>query len=141
LSAQGRLFESLNIYGGVTFNDSKVRVDANRNVVGKEVPDAPRFTGKLYVEYDLPFLDGMTITGSINHYGKVFTNTYNNLSIPGRTIGDLGFRYAANILGQDMAWRFNVQNITNKAYWYGGTGSHLVIGQPRSFSLIGELNF
>ncbi|MDR1607566.1 MAG: TonB-dependent receptor, partial [Deltaproteobacteria bacterium] len=139
LAAQGRVFDALNIYGGMTFSRTKIR-KARLNV-GKELPDAPKFTAKLYLEYDLPFLDGFTLTGSVNHYGKVFTNPSNNLSIPSHTIVDLGFRYAVELFGYDMAFRFNVQNIANKAYWYGGTGSHLVIGQPRSYSFIGEFNF
>ncbi|MDR2441939.1 MAG: TonB-dependent receptor [Deltaproteobacteria bacterium] len=141
LSAQTRLFESLNLYGGITFNDAKVIKHTTRSYIGKDPVDAPKITAKLYAEYDLPFLQGLTLTGSINHYGAVYTNSINNLKIPGHTIGDLGFRYAANILGQDMAFRFNVQNVTNERYWYGGSGSHLVVGQPRSFSFIGEVNF
>ncbi|MDR1545920.1 MAG: TonB-dependent siderophore receptor [Deltaproteobacteria bacterium] len=141
LSAQGRLFDSLNVYGGVNFNSAKAVKATSPLHVGKDLPDAPKFTGKLYLEYDLPFMDGLTLTGSVNHYGKVFTNSSNNLAIPGHTIGDVGFRWAGHVLGQDMAFRFNVQNVTNERYWYGGSGSHLVVGQPRSFSFIGEINF
>lgn len=140
-SAQGRLFDSLNIYGGINFNNSTNIKNNSAALEGKKLVDAPSFTGKIYLEYDLPFLPGFTLTGSVNHYGKVYTNPLNSLSIPGHTIGDLGFRYATFILGQDMAFRFNIQNITNKAYWYGGSGSHLVVGQPRSYSFIGEINF
>jgi iron complex outermembrane receptor protein len=141
LSAQGRLFDSLNLYGGLAWNKATIRVSPGGAQNGKELPDAPRLTAKLYLEYDVGALPGLTLAGGLNHYGKVFTNPSNNLSIPGHTIAELGLRYAARIWERDVSLRLNVQNLTNERYWYGGTGSHLVVGQPRSFALLTETNF
>ncbi len=49
--------------------------------------------------------------------------------IPGYVVEDLGLRYSAEIYGTPTIFRFNVDNITNAAYWQGAGYE----GEPRTF--------
>ncbi|MDR1921228.1 MAG: TonB-dependent receptor [Candidatus Adiutrix sp.] len=141
LIARGKLTEDLTLMGGVNFLDAEVLRTSDPLMVGKEPTFVPKFAGKIYAEYDLPFVDGLTLTGGLNYFGKVYTNTYNNLQVPAYATADLGLRLATKAFDQDVIYRLNVYNLTNKKYWFGGGNSHLHTGQPRSVALSAEIQF
>jgi iron complex outermembrane receptor protein len=141
ISATGKLFDSLTLVGGINISDNEVKRTSNLTILGKSPNYAPEFSAKLFAEYDLPFLPGLTLNGAIYHVGKQFYNNSNRVSIPAFTIGDLGFRYKTKVLDQDLIFRFNVTNLTNKAYWDGGGSAHLHLGAPRTFTFSTDLVF
>jgi len=141
LTGSGKLFEDLTLVGGVTFIDAEVVKTSNRNYVGKRPQYAPKTIAKLYAEYDLPFLDGLTLTGGINYFGTVMANQSNSVELPAYTVGDLGLRYIVDIKGVATTFRLNASNITNQAYWVGNSGSAVYLGEPRNIMLTAEFSF
>jgi iron complex outermembrane receptor protein len=141
-TVMGRLFDRLTLLGGATFIDAKIKNTTNHLYEGLRPLYVPKVMAKLYAEYDLPFLDGLTLTGGIYHYGETMANNSNLAKIPAFTTGDLGLRYAAQIAGLDTIWRLNVNNVTDKAYWVGDfNGNAIDLGTPRTVALTAEFLF
>ncbi|MDR2456452.1 MAG: TonB-dependent receptor [Deltaproteobacteria bacterium] len=140
LAYRGRFFDSLNILTGLTLIDAEKIRTANGTLNGYRPITTPKILAKMYLEYDLPFLDGLTLTGGVYHTGSVMANDANTVSLPAVTTADLGLRYEANLFGHEAFFRFDVTNLTNKAYW-GFVPSEITIGPPRAFFLTGEFIF
>lgn len=141
LAGSGKVIDSLTLMGGVTFIDAEVMKTGNRNYIGKRPQYAPKRIAKLYAEYDVPFLEGLTLTGGINYFGTVMANQLNSVKLPSYTVGDLGLRYTADIKGVETTFRLNAANITNKAYWVGNSGSAVYLGEPRNIAFTAEFSF
>ena len=141
LTGSGKLLDSLTLMGGVTFIDAEVVKTNTPAYAGKRPQYAPKTIAKLYAEYDLPFLDGLTLTGGINHFGTVMANQLNTVELPAYTVGDIGLRYITDLKGVETTFRLNATNITNKAYWVGNSGSAVYLGEPRNVSFTAEFSF
>jgi len=132
----------LRLLGGAAWLDAKVTRAATSAQEGKQATGAPRIQGKLGVEWDAPFAQGLTLTANASYAAKQYINTDNSLHIPGRTIYDLGARYAANVGGKPLTLRASVTNVTNKAYWGMPTlGGTLGLGEPRTLLLSATMDF
>ena len=141
LAARGRLFGQLTFLGGVTALDATMVKTQNGTLDGKKPTYMPDVLAKLYVEWDLPFLEGLTLTGGIYHNGEAMGNALNLAALPSYTTGDLGLRYQAAIYGLESIFRLNVNNITNKGYWAAESGSDVTLAPPRDIILTGEIQF
>jgi iron complex outermembrane receptor protein len=141
LTARGKVIKDLTVMAGMNFLDAKIIKTAQVAHIGKSPSYVPKFAGKVYAEYDLPFVEGLTLTGGLIYFGKVYTNSANITEVPAFTIGDLGARFSHFLFDQKVTYRFNVTNVTDKRYWYGGGNSHLQVGLPRTFALSAEIVF
>ena len=86
---------------------------------------------RLYGEYAVQIIPGLTLTSGISYTGKEWVNDPNTLSIPCVITGDIGARYQRNIFGKDTTLRLNVNNITDEDYWTTKGGGMLYLGSPR----------
>jgi len=94
------------------------------------------------VEWDTPFAPGLTLTANASYAARQYITTDNSLSIPARTIFDVGARYAAKISGKPLTLRASVTNLANKAYWGMPTlGGTLGLGEPRTMLLSATVEF
>ena len=136
----GEVTPGLRLLGGAAYTDAKVTRTNNAANEGKTAAGTPAFMAKLGVEYDLPALPGLTLTGNINHTGKRYANNDNSLSLPAFTVLDIGARYETEVRGNPLTLRASVQNVTDKAYWAGGSlaGGY---GAPRTFLLSASMDF
>ena len=142
LTWRGKITENFSLMGGANFLDAEITKSGTSSHVGNWPNFVPKFAGKLYAEYAVPFLDGLTITGGVNHFGKVYTNRTNTLELPAFTTADLGLRYELEVMGLSTIYRLKVNNITDERYWYaGGSISHMHVGQPRTIAFTAELRF
>jgi iron complex outermembrane receptor protein len=140
LAFRGRLFDSLNLIGGFTYVQSKRIRTQNGTLDGYSLTLAPEYLAKLYAEYDLQFIDGLTLTGGIFYTGSAQFDDLNTVQVPSRTLLDLGARYNANLFGIDTTFRLDVANITDKRYWSYNAGE-IGFGSPRTFVFTVETSF
>jgi iron complex outermembrane receptor protein len=141
LTGRGKIGRNLTLMGGLNFLDAEIVKTNNQRHVGHSPAHVPKFSGKLYAEYALPFVDGLTLTGGLNHFGKSYTTPVNNVELPSYSTGDLGLRLETEAWGRNVIYRLNVNNLTNEKYWYGGGSSHLHLGAPRNMALSAEIQF
>lgn len=139
--ASGKLTERLTVVGGFTVMDAHVeKATANTASEGKTPVNVPEEQARLYLEYALPFVPDLTLTGGANYFGQRPVNTLNTDYLDAATTFDLGLRYEPEVYGHKVNMNLTVSNLFDTAYWaYYRSGDGLLLGAPRviSFNLKG----
>jgi len=140
----GEAQRGLRLLGGISYTQAQWHKTFNAASQGKQVTGVPKLLLKMGVEYDLPQLNGLTLTGHIQHTGKRSVTDDNRLQLAAYQTLDIGARYA---ITANTTVRATVQNVTNKAYWYGsgrgsdGSGLSGGLGTPRTLLLSASIDF
>lgn len=140
LALTGRVTERLTLVGGYTVLDATVRKSSTAGVSGKTPQGVPERMGKLYAEYDLPAVPGLSLTGGVSYTGRTWWDATNTLAVPAVTVVDGGLRYQRRLYGKEAVFRVGVSNLTGKDYWTTRSGI-LYLGAPRTLSLSATLAF
>ena len=94
----GKVTDNLTIMGGGTLMDISVEKSNNPALEGKKPINAASRMGKIYAEYALPWVPGLSLTGGIYYTGEKYGNTTNTDKIPSYTLYDIGARYSTRVL-------------------------------------------
>lgn len=113
--------------------------NATAAINGNRVDGTPKQQAALYTEYRL-WDTGFTLTGGMQYYGARPIDPANTVSLPSYTLFDAGVRYTTRVAGNRATIRFNIDNLTNKAYWLT-SASYLTQGAPRVFKLSAQMDF
>lgn len=136
LSIQAEPVQGLRIITGGSIIDARLRRQTNGLNEGNKVAGVPDYLINGNVEWDLPFVPALTLTGRVVHTGEQPANNTNTLSLPAWTRFDLGARYVALIADKPVTFRFSVDNVANKRYWataFDSSRPDLLQGAPRAF--------
>jgi len=137
-SVTGNVTPALTLVGGVTLLDPVVEGAANAANDGNRPVDVARHLAKLYGEYAIFGVPGLTLTGGAFYTGKQYTDEANDNTIPSFTTFDLGGRYRMALADERaLTLRANLSNLTDEEYWLS---SHY-IGAPRTLKLSAQLEF
>ncbi len=130
--------DRLTLVGGMTFIDAKVKKQANNpQIEGKRPSEIANRLIKLYGEYDIPGVPGLTLTGGVYHTGDFYADALNTDKLPSVTTFDLGARYQTSLGGQTAIFRLFANNLANKDYWVGGN----YVGDPRTIAFSAQIKF
>lgn len=151
-TAFGEAVEGVRVLGGFTFLDTKQKNTGNTASEGKQVIGAARFQANAGVEYDVPQIEGLTLTGDVIHTGKRYVDSANTAPVKGYTTLDLGARVKAKWAGKNVSLATTLGNVTNQKYWasVGGYenaatehswGNYLNAGQPRHVKMTLNVEF
>lgn len=132
LNTYGEIARGVRLLGGAALMDARQTSTANGANDGKRATGTARFQLNLGAEWDPFFLPGLTVSGRVIYTGSEYIDAGNQQSIPAWTRYDAGVRYQAVIAGHQTAFRFNVENLTNRSYWIGGQG-FVMQSRPRTF--------
>ncbi|MFT3719532.1 TonB-dependent siderophore receptor [Pseudorhodoferax sp.] len=135
----GEPAHGLRLLGGIAYTQAKLTRTQGGANEGRDATAFPRWQGKLGVEWDMPAVQGLTLTGNAVSMSRQYINADNSLWVPGRTVFDLGARYALRVAARPVTLRATVQNVANKAYWAGSLASGT--GAPRTFLLSASVDF
>ncbi len=137
----GAPVRDMRLMGGIAYVDPTLaRTDDGVNQ-GKQAAGVPKLQAKLGVEWDAPPVPGLTLTANVTAASKQYINEDNSLSVPGRSVFDLGARYATRAAGRPLTVRASVNNVGNKAYWALPQWTSLGLGAPRTFMLSAATDF
>lgn len=105
----------------------------------------PRVIAKAGVEWDTPFVKGLTLNGNVSYFGKSYQDTQKQYAFPSYTLVDVGARYKTKLGKNTLTVSSAVENLFNKNYWQVQRGqydrSFAVVGMPRTYWLKAELDF
>jgi len=134
LTMSGEVVRRVRLLGGVTWIDGDLTKTNSAATQGNRPVGVPTVMANLGAEWDLPWLQGLTLTGSVNYTGRIYVNQANTQSVPSWTTFDLGARYRTKVAGKATTFRATVINAFDKNYW-GGVASYSTISQgaPRTF--------
>lgn len=135
----GEPMKGLRLIGGLSWKQAKLTKTQSGLYQGNDAPEVPRFEAKLGVAYDVPQINGLTLTANAIHTGKQYLDQANVQSIPSWRRYDLGFAYATRIASTPVTFRGTVYNVANSHYWYGVLWRG--VSQPRTFNLSATFEF
>ena len=107
---------------------------------------SPRVIAKAGIEWDTPFVQGLTLNANVQYYGKSYQDTQKKYAFPSYTLMDIGARYAKKFGERNtLTVSGAVENVFNKNYWQVQRGqydrSFAVVGMPRTFWLKADYSF
>lgn len=137
----GAPMDGVRLLGGAAYVQPKlIRTTGGVNE-GRIATAVAQRQAKLGVEWDVPTLQGLTLTGNATAMSKQYISADNSLSVPGRTLFDVGARYSTTVAGRSLALRASVNNVTNKSYWGMPLLSSLALGAPRTVLVSATIDF
>lgn len=138
----------LNVYGtfldgtlrpgvGVTYIDAQLQDQEEDSYNGNQMVATPEFIAKARIEWDTPWVEGLTLKANAQHYGNSYQDAANEYEIDGYTLFDVGARYDTKLWGKEVSFNTTVENVTDENYWLthtaaGGTRSYAILGMPRT---------
>ncbi|WP_350282514.1 TonB-dependent receptor domain-containing protein [Nitrosomonas sp.] len=117
--------------------DISVEKSNNPALEGKKPTNAASRMGKIYAEYTLPWVEGLSLTGGIYYTGEKYGNAANTDKIPSYTLYDIGARYTTRVLNKALTVRLNIINLTDKNYWQ----DIYYLGVPRTVAFSASMMF
>lgn len=142
-SAVGKVVSCLTLVGGFTLLSAEItKATNNPALVGKIPVNVPERQARLYAEYVLPYVSGLTVVGGANYSGKRPVDAANTDYFDGATTYDAGIRYQTMVDRQSLTLNLNASNLLNKAYWtYYRAGDGLLLGSPRVVSFTAKMKW
>ncbi|EHK67545.1 TonB-dependent receptor [Achromobacter arsenitoxydans] len=135
LSADWRITPQLTVSGNIAAlnarYDSLTEADGTSRI-GNTPPNVPERVANLYATYRLKDVP-MDLFVGLNHTGKMYTDSANQIRINGHTTVDAAISYRL----QPAVITFRVRNLTDKLYaYYGGRATSQVLLAPgRTYEL------
>ncbi len=143
LSIQAEPVRGLRVIAGASLIDAKLRRQTNGLNEGNKVAGVPEYLVNGNVEWDLPFVNALTLTGRVVRTGEQPANNANTLTLPSWTRFDLGARYVALVSDRPVTLRASVDNAADKRYWasaFDSSRPDLLQGGPRTFKLSASID-
>lgn len=144
LTFAGELAEGLRLIAGGSIIDAKLRRTQGGVNEGNQAVGVPEYLLNANLEWDVPFVPALTLTGRVVHTGEQAANIANTLFLDDWTRFDLGARYVSLVGGRPLTLRFSVDNVANEAYWASAFDSFrpdLQLGTPRTFKASATIDF
>lgn len=144
LTLDGEISRGLRLIAGASWIDAELRDTPGGTQDGNDVPGVPTLLANANLEWDVPAVKGLTLTGRVVATGEQPVDAANKLEIDGWTRFDLGARYVALLGARPLTLRAGVDNVTNKRYWasaFETFGTSLLQGQPRTFRFSASTDF
>lgn len=139
LTAYGEIQRGLRVMASAAFNDAKLTRTAGGVNQGNEAPGVPDRTFNVGLDWDMPWLPGLSLNGRVINTSSVYADTANRLSVPSWTRVDIGARYATKVAGKPVTLRANLENVADKNYWV--TSTYVTVGAPRTLMLSAAIDF
>lgn len=137
----GSPLRGVRLMGGIAYSHAEVTRASVATEQGRQATGLPKWQGKLGAEWDVPAVQGLTLTANATTASRQYLSADNALSVPGRTVFDLGARYATRVSGRPVTLRAAIANVANKAYWAKPHFTSLALGAPRTLLLSASVDF
>ena len=136
-----RVTRDLRLTGGVLWLNTKTRDVDDPKVNGNRVFATPNYIVTGRVEYDTPFLPGLTLWTGAKVTGAMFVNSANTKQIPSYTTADLGARYTTRAAGKQLTVRATLNNVFNRRYWTTTYDGFVLPASTRTFMMNVSMQF
>lgn len=138
LGAYGELADGLRFMASTVF--MRAKVESVTNIDGKDAVGVPDVTANISLDWDTPWVDGLTFNGRMISTSDAYYNGLNTLNVPGWTRFDIGARYLTQAFGKSVVLRANLENVADKDYWLQ-SGGFLTVAAPRTLILSATIDF
>ena len=140
LTAYGEVQRGLRVMASASFNQAKLVRTASGSNQGNDANGVPDRTFNLGLDWDTPWVQGLSLNGRVIHTSSMWYDAANLLRMPSWTRMDIGARYATKLANKPVVLRANLENVADKAYWVTTTG-YATVGAPRTLMLSAQVDF
>jgi iron complex outermembrane receptor protein len=140
LTAYGEIQKGLRLMASAAFNDAKLARTAGGVNQGNDANGVPDRTFNLGLDWDTPWVEGLSLNGRVIHTSSMYYDAANILRMPGWTRLDLGARLRTAVAGKPVVLRASLENVSNKSYWVTAAG-YTTTGAPRTLMLSAQMDF
>jgi iron complex outermembrane receptor protein len=142
----GEPLKGFRLLGGVMYIDSELTNTANGTFDGNRAPATPEYNVSLGAEWDVPSVQGLTLTSRGIYSSSQYLDQSNDKEIDAWTRFDVGARYAFKVEEKNITLRANVENVADKRYWSSAGASDdsepgLTLATPRTYLLSATVDF
>lgn len=146
LSLFGEPLKGLRLLGGVMYINSELTHTTNGTFDGNRAPATPKYNVNLGAEWDVPRLEGLTLTTRGIYSSSQYLDQANAKEIDAWNRIDVGARYAFKVDDKHITLRANVENVADKRYWSSAGASDdsepgLTLSTPRTYLLSATVDF
>jgi len=147
LNLFGEPIDGFRLLGGVMYIDSNLEDTNNGGATdGNRAPATPEYNANLGAEWDVPAVQGLTLTARSMYSSSQYLDQANTKEIDSWTRYDVGARYAFKVDETDVTLRGTVENVANSRDWISAGASDdsepgLTLATPRTFVLSATLGF
>ena len=128
--------QNIRLNGGLTLMDAQLKNTLSGAQDGNWPMGIARYQMRAGAEWDIPWVDNLTLSGTVMRTGAQYADTSNQLRVKPWHRLDLGMRYTANLGDHKTVWRLGVDNVTQERYWESvSTFGYLTQGSPRTVKL------
>ena len=143
LSAVGEAAPGVRLMTSATFYNAKQQRTAGGINEGKKATGVPKNAFNAGVDWDLPWISGLSVNARAVHTAELAQNVTNTVYISSWTRFDLGARYRTELMGKPVVLRASVENAANKRYWLSSSTLATVgtAAAPRTVLLSAQVDF
>jgi iron complex outermembrane recepter protein len=144
LQTFGEPVEGLRLLGGVSYINAVLTKTQGGTNDGKTAWATPKWQGNAGAEWDIPWVQGLTLTSRAVYTGWQYVDTDSpRRTIPSWTRFDAGLRYLlTGVMAKPVTLRMDVVNLTNRNYWASTCcNSYIMEGEPRTVTLSATFDF
>lgn len=146
LNVFGEPLAGVRLLGGAMLLDAEQTRTAEGRFDGNRAVGAPVVNANLGVEWDLPYVQGLTLSARAIHTSSQYLDAANQQKAEAWQRYDLGARYALKLGDKDVTLRASVENVLDKAYWASanvpeGTATGLTLSTPRTWLVSATVGF
>lgn len=146
VSVFGEPLKGVRLLGGVMYIDSELTHTTNGAYDGNRAPATPKYNVNLGAEWDVPTVEGLTLTSRGIYSSSQYLDPSNDKEIDAWNRLDVGARYAFKVDDKHITLRANVENVADKRYWSSAGASDdsepgLTLSTPRTYLLSATLDF
>ncbi|KAF1013401.1 MAG: Ferric-anguibactin receptor FatA [Stenotrophomonas maltophilia] len=139
LSANGHVTERLLLNASASVLQARARDAGTPAYEGHQLINVPKARAAVHVEYALPFLETLAVTGGWRYAAANVAAADGRVRAPAYHVVDLGLRFQQQLRAHPVTWNLPVDNVFNRFYWRD-TGSssgdyYLFPGAPRQARL------
>ena len=146
LSVFGEPLKGFRLLGGVMYIDSELTNTTNGTFDGNRAPATPKYNVNLGAEWDVPTVQGLTLTSRGIYSSSQYLDQSNDKEIDAWERFDVGARYAFKVDEKNITLRANIENVADKRYWSSAGASDdsepgLTLATPRTYLLSATVDF
>ncbi|WP_298691706.1 TonB-dependent receptor [uncultured Sulfuricurvum sp.] len=138
ITATGKAMQNLTLMGGYSYIDATLKKqEDNTALEGKTPTNIPNQMFKLYAEYEIPEIVGLTLTGGVYYIGEQYADDLNQYKLNDYVTEDIGLRYTTSFYSNKATFKMMVKNLTDEKYWLNSQ----IVGSPRTVAFSAGLQF
>ncbi|MBV6286811.1 TonB-dependent receptor [Pseudomonas aegrilactucae] len=146
LSMFGEPLQGVRLLGGVMFIDSELTGTTGGVYDGNRAPATPEYNVNLGAEWDVPGMQGLTLTGRGIHSSSQYLDQANSKQVDSWERYDVGARYAFKVEGKEVTVRASVENVLDDRYWSSAGAPDdsepgLTLATPRTYLVSATVGF